>query len=217
VIFRTPALAQRASQERLKLRGSIGVPHLVGEDQLAALPRRPRELPRVGFLDLPEPQRGGADVRQRQRGIGGGCLGLPVQQLPAYPLQLTPDRQFSLVEVDVVPRQAEHLAFAQAEHEDQHVDGVERILLRTRGLQELPGFFATPCLPLRFRTEGSLIELAMFLAIRSSVTAWDNAARRQARMSLTVREESRSSQHLPTAQHRRFFSARAASLPCAQH
>ncbi|MDT7595487.1 MAG: hypothetical protein QOJ06_1033, partial [Pseudonocardiales bacterium] len=79
VIFRTPALAQRASQERLKLRGSIGVPHLVGEDQLAALPRRPRELPRVGFLDLPEPQRGGADVRQRQRGIGGGCLGLPVQ------------------------------------------------------------------------------------------------------------------------------------------
>ena len=29
VIFRTPALAQRGSQERLKLRGSIGVPHLV--------------------------------------------------------------------------------------------------------------------------------------------------------------------------------------------
>jgi hypothetical protein len=29
VIFRTPAFAQRASQERLKLRGSIGVPHFV--------------------------------------------------------------------------------------------------------------------------------------------------------------------------------------------
>jgi hypothetical protein len=54
---------------------------------------------------------------------------------------------------------------------------------------------------------------ALFLATRSSVTAWDNAARRQARMSLTVRDESRASQHLPTAQHRRFFSGRAASLP----
>jgi hypothetical protein len=34
VIFRTPAFAQRVSQGRLKLRGSIGVPHLVAKINL---------------------------------------------------------------------------------------------------------------------------------------------------------------------------------------
>src|SRR5205823_3490539 len=119
--------------------------------------------------------------------------------------------------VDVIPGQPDRLTLAQAQHEDQHVHGVERITLRPGGLQEWRASSLVHALPLRLRTEGSLIELAMFLAIRSSVTAWDNAARNQARMSPTVRAETRSSQHLPTAQQRRLFSSRAASLPCAQH
>jgi hypothetical protein len=52
------------------------------KDQLAALPRRPCYFPGAGFLHLPQPQRGGTDIRQWQRRIGGGGFGLPVQQLP---------------------------------------------------------------------------------------------------------------------------------------
>lgn len=71
-----------------------------------------------------------------------------MQQLPAHALQLTADRQLSAVKVDVVPRQAKHLALAQTEHENQHVDGVERITLRACGFQEVPGLFAAPRLAL---------------------------------------------------------------------
>jgi hypothetical protein len=56
--------------------------------------------------------------------------------------------EFLGVEVDVVPHQADHFAFAQAEHEDEGVCGVERVALGPCWFQELAGFFAGPGLRL---------------------------------------------------------------------
>ncbi|MEV4664303.1 hypothetical protein AB0J85_20405 [Micromonospora echinofusca] len=43
-----------------------------------------------------------------------------MQQLAADPLQLPADRQLPGRQVDGILGQAEHLALAQAEHQDQH-------------------------------------------------------------------------------------------------
>lgn len=56
-----------------------------------------------------------------------------------------------------------------------------------------------------------------FLLISSSRAAQDSAERSTVRRSLTVRREGTRRQHLPTAQQRRVFSGRRASLPWAQH
>jgi hypothetical protein len=54
----------------------------------------------------------------------------PGEQLATDPLELLADIQLTPVQVHGGPGQADHLALAQAHHEDQHVRGVERILVR---------------------------------------------------------------------------------------
>jgi hypothetical protein len=52
-----------------------------------------------------------------------------VEELTAHPLKLPADIQLNQVQVHRGPGQADHLALAQAHHEDQHVRGVERITI----------------------------------------------------------------------------------------
>jgi hypothetical protein len=49
---------------------------------------------------------------------------------------LPADRQLPGVQVDVLPRQAEDLALAEPENEDQDVGGVERIAIVPGRLEE---------------------------------------------------------------------------------
>lgn len=62
---------------------------------------------------------------------------VPVQELPADPLELEGHRQLPAVQVDVLPAQTQHLAPAQTEVENQHVRAVERIMVSAGGFQEL--------------------------------------------------------------------------------
>ncbi|MEU8194382.1 hypothetical protein AB0C10_11430 [Microbispora amethystogenes] len=52
------------------------------------------------------------------------------------PVELMGDPQLLSAEVDAVPDQPEHLTPPQAEHEDQHVSGIERIVHRSQVFQE---------------------------------------------------------------------------------
>jgi hypothetical protein len=67
-----------------------------------------------------------------------------VQELAAHPLKLPIDRQLSLVQRKVIPGETEYLTLAEAEHEDQDVGGVERVMVGLGRLQESARFVARP-------------------------------------------------------------------------
>ena len=100
-----------------------------------------------------------------------------MQQLVADPLKLKPDRQFSAVEIEVVPCQPESLAAPQSEHEDQDERGVQRILGRLRMLQEPSRLVTSPGLPALLASRGSLTRAAGLRAISSRSIALDRAER----------------------------------------
>ena len=80
------------------------LPGVTGRGPVAALP--------LG----PELECGHADVGQRQGGFGGRGLGLAMVELATAALELPSYGEFGGVEVDVLPREPERLATAQAEH-----------------------------------------------------------------------------------------------------
>jgi len=55
---------------------------------------------------------------------------------------------FHRVEVNVGPGQTQRFATAQPENEDQHISGIQRVIVTASGFEELPGFFCRPSLPL---------------------------------------------------------------------
>nr|WP_305070147.1 hypothetical protein [Micromonospora sp. WMMC415] len=95
-------------------------------------------------LFLSELEGGQADVGQGESGVGRLGLGVPVEELSAYALQLAADGQLSGVEVDVCPGESERFVLAQSGDEDQGVGGVEEVLVCSGGLQELPRLVARP-------------------------------------------------------------------------
>ena len=144
VIRRTPALAQRVSKRRFRFRGSNGVPARVVNTSPTSDPGGACRRLRGGLVLLADPQCRHADARHRQGGLRGLGLGFPVQELATDPLELPADIQLSPIQVHGGPGQADHLALAQAHHEDQHVRGVERILVPLCRLQELARFLGCP-------------------------------------------------------------------------
>jgi hypothetical protein len=151
---RTPALAQRAVKSRWKLRGSTG---------LALAP----------FFE-----RCGADLGQRQRGIGGLGLGLPPQQVPADALKLPGDPELTCVDVDLVPAQAERLPAAQPEDQDRYVAGVERVVVPPGALKEPPASSTLQGFGLCDRALGTRTNAATLRATSPSRTALPSAIRK---------------------------------------
>ena len=125
---RTPALAQRALKSRWKSRGSTGSPYRVLITRSVPCQAGPAASRHWSWRSRRPLERCGADLGQRQRGIGGLGLGLPAQQVPADALKLPGDPELTGVDVDLVPAQAERLAAAQPEDQDQYLAGVERSL-----------------------------------------------------------------------------------------
>ena len=102
---------------------------------------------RGGLASLADSQGRHADTRHRHGCLRGLGLSFPVEQLATDPLKLPADIQLAPVQVHRGPGQADHLALAQAHHENQHVRGIERILIPLRRLQELARFLGCPRLP----------------------------------------------------------------------
>ena len=144
VIGLTPALSHRVCQERWRLRGSIGCAVAGGEDEVGFVPRLAGGCSRLVALPAPQFQGREADVGQGEGGVGCLGLGVALQELSAYALELAADGQLSGVEVDVLPCQSQRFALAEAGDEDQGVGGVERVVVCPRGLQELPCLVARP-------------------------------------------------------------------------
>jgi hypothetical protein len=130
--------------------GAVEVPRLDG----GAVPGREHETKVVPgcagrhtsrLLVRPVPsERNHTDARQRQCGVGLLGLRLPVQQLPADPLELVAHPQLACVSVDVGPGESQDLALAESERENQDKGGVEKVVGVPRRLQEPPSLFAAP-------------------------------------------------------------------------
>ncbi|WP_435795901.1 hypothetical protein [Micromonospora taraxaci] len=93
-----------------------------------------------------------------------------MEELPAYALELAADRQLSVVEVHVLPRQAERFTLAEAGDEDQGVGGVERVLVGAGRLEELSGLVARPRLAPAPADGCEVTGTAGFLAADRAVT-----------------------------------------------
>ena len=78
----------------------------------------PRAITISVLLLLPNLQRGHAQVGQRQRRFRGLGLDLAANELVTDTLKLLPHVQLGVIEVDLIPGQAEDFTPAQAEDED---------------------------------------------------------------------------------------------------
>ena len=118
-----------------------------------------------------------------------------------------------------VPGEAEDLALAQAEHEDQDVRGVERIFVAACRFEELTRFLGGPRLP--FAASGGLGSLASdatFLTTSSSVMAYDRAERSTLRrLADGVRRRGLVAAFADRTAPLRFWAGRLASLRWMQH
>jgi hypothetical protein len=83
------------------------------DDEVRSLPGGSGGVAPLVLALAPFLERGGADLGQGQRGIGGLRLGLPAQQVPADALKLPGDPELTCVDVDLVPAQAERFAAAR--------------------------------------------------------------------------------------------------------
>src|ERR1017187_3628971 len=91
------------------------------EDEAGVRPVGPVRGPSLGLVLRAHAQSRHAYARQWQRGVGCLSLGLAAQELAADALKLPANVEFRSVEVGSAPRQADDLAFALAEDEDQHI------------------------------------------------------------------------------------------------
>jgi hypothetical protein len=157
-----PVVVGPAEVARLDRRAVPG-----GEHEPGVTPQLSRFRSCLILLGLPQMQSRDTDRRQRQRGIGALGRGLPMQEPAPNALELPADSQLDAVQVDVIPGQPQYLTLAEAEHEDQDVRGVHRIMV----LQEPASLIARHALRLCDRELGSLTEAATFLVISSSVIA----------------------------------------------
>ena len=144
---RTPALAQRVSKRRLRLRGSNGVPTRVVNIKPLCTHASPAAAlvatwsfsrMRNAVTQIP----GSGSVAPRRLG-----LGFPMKELTADALQLPADIEFGAVEVHRAPGQPDHLTLAQTQDKDQHIGGVERVLVPLRRLQKLTGLLGASAAP----------------------------------------------------------------------
>ena len=103
-----------------------------GEDQASVYPAVSRTVTISVLLLLADLKRSHAQIRQRQRCLG--CLGLDLtaDELAPDPLELFCHVQLGVIEVDLIPGQAEDFSSAQAEDEDQDEGGVQ-------GFARVPG------------------------------------------------------------------------------
>ncbi|HLI37260.1 MAG TPA: hypothetical protein VKV80_07940 [Streptosporangiaceae bacterium] len=108
---------------------------MTGEDQARVLPGIPGAGAVGVLLLLAELERSDAQVRQRQRSLGGFGLDRAPDETPVDTLKLLSDIQLGGIEVDSIPGEPEHFALAQVQHEDEDVGRVEGVMVATSGLQ----------------------------------------------------------------------------------
>ena len=89
-----------------------------------------------------------AQVGQRQRCLGRLGLDLTADELVTDALELFSDVQLGVIEVDLIPSQAEYFSPAQAEDEDQDESRVEGFTGMPGRFEEPPGVFYSPGLML---------------------------------------------------------------------
>jgi hypothetical protein len=85
---------------------------------------------------------------------------VPVKEGSPDSLELMVGHQRALLEIDGLPGQAENLALAKTENQDQDVGGVQRIGGGTGGFEKAPGFLARPGHDLALALLGNLYKLS---------------------------------------------------------
>ena len=93
------------SKLRVKFRGSTAVPRRVVNTKPVSTQRTTDTLPVGLLLSLAEPQRGNAQIEERQRGFRGLGLDLAAKQLVTDPLDLLADIEIGGAEVDQIQGQ----------------------------------------------------------------------------------------------------------------
>jgi hypothetical protein len=115
------------------------------EDEVGFMPLVSRLVAGIVLNPLTVSERRDAESQQGKGGRRVVCFGgFPMKQLPADPGELTGDPEFFADEVYAVPRQPKHLTAPQAEHEDQHISRIERIIFRSQVLKQPASLVDTP-------------------------------------------------------------------------
>jgi hypothetical protein len=119
-----------------------------GEDQAGISPAVSHAVAVSVLLLFANLERGNAQVGQRQRCLGCFGLDLAANELASDSLELLADVQLGVIEVDLIPGQAEDFTPTQAEDEDQHEGRLERSAGMPGRFEEPPGVINGPGLAL---------------------------------------------------------------------